>query len=226
MSDSPFVRPVDAVSVADRVTSEIRRAILAGRLRPGQEFSLRHIAGQLGVSFIPVREALRSLEAEGLLITRRGRSATVAPLDPDELHGICQLRRRIEPDLAARACVLTTAADLDVLEAHIALAQDTQSHSDERYDAHRGVLLDLLQPAATSWDLRMLQMLWRATERYLRVGFDLLDRTAGDATRLASAQYALVAAYRAKDPQTARAAMLRHVDWSENIADRGLAAAS
>jgi DNA-binding GntR family transcriptional regulator len=75
MSESPFVRPVEAVSVADRVTSEIRHAILAGRLRPGQEFSLRHIAGQLGVSFIPVREALRSLEAEGLLITRRGRSA-------------------------------------------------------------------------------------------------------------------------------------------------------
>jgi DNA-binding FadR family transcriptional regulator len=122
--------------------------------------------------------------------------------------------------------VLTTPADLDVLEAHIALAQDTQSHSDERYDAHRGVLLDLLRPAATSWDLRMLQMLWRATERYLRVGFDLLERTASDATRLASAQYVLVAAYRSKDPQTARTAMLRHVDWSENIADRGLAAAS
>jgi len=188
MSESTFVRPVDAVSVADRVTSEIRRAIVAGRLRPGQEFSLRQIAGQLGVSFIPVREALRSLEAEGLLITRRGRSATVAPLDAEELHSICDLRRRIEPDLAARACLLTTAAELDVLDARINVTHAAQISVDERYDAHRTLLLDLLRPAATEWDLRMLQMLWRATERYLRIGFDLLDRTASEADRFDSAQ--------------------------------------
>jgi DNA-binding GntR family transcriptional regulator len=226
MSESAFVRPVEAVSVADRVTSEIRRAIVAGRLRPGQEFSLRQIAGQLGVSFIPVREALRSLEAEGLLITRRGRSATVAPLNSDELRGICQLRRRIEPDLAARACALTTPADLDVLEAGVELAQDPKGNADERFDAHRNLLLDLLRPAATSWDLRTLQMLWRATERYLRVGFDQLDRTAGDAAGFGRAQRELIAGYRSLDPDAARAATLRHVDWSEGVADRGLAAAS
>ena len=226
MPEPAFVRRVEAVSVADRVTSEIRRAILAGRLRPGQEFSLRQIASQLGVSFIPVREALRSLEAEGLLITRRGRSATVAPLDPDELHSICELRRRIEPELAARACVLTTGAELDALNTQIAHQPDPHSHPDECYDAHRNLLLDLLRPAATNWDLRMLQMLWRATERYLRIGFDLLDRTASDADRFDSAQRDLLAGYRTQDSDQARSAMLRHVDWNERIADRGLAAAS
>jgi DNA-binding GntR family transcriptional regulator len=224
MPEPAFVRRVESVSVADRVTSEIRRAILAGRLRPGQEFSLRQIAGQLGVSFIPVREALRSLEAEGLLITRRGRSATVAPLDPEELHSICELRRRIEPELAARASVLSTSADLDALDAQITHQPDPHSHPDECYDAHRNLLLDLLRPAATNWDLRMLQMLWRATERYLRVGFDLLDRTASDADRFDSAERDLLAGYRTQDPEQARAAMLRHVDWNERIADRGLAA--
>jgi DNA-binding GntR family transcriptional regulator len=55
------VRPVQAASVVDQVIKEIRRSILAGALRPGQEFSLHGIADDLGVSFIPVREALRRL---------------------------------------------------------------------------------------------------------------------------------------------------------------------
>src|SRR4051812_6948773 len=119
MPEPAFVHPVEAVSVADRVTSEIRRAILSGRVRPGQEFSLRQIAAQLGVSFIPVREALRSLEAEGLLVTRRGRSATVAPLDPSDLEAVCQLRLRIEPELAKQACQLHSDTALDQLESRI-----------------------------------------------------------------------------------------------------------
>lgn len=56
-----IVRPIEARSVASQVTSELRRAILSGSLAPGQEFSLREIASLLDVSFIPVREALRSL---------------------------------------------------------------------------------------------------------------------------------------------------------------------
>jgi DNA-binding GntR family transcriptional regulator len=69
-------------------------------------------------------------------------------------------------------------------------------------------------------------MLWRATERYLRVGFDQLDRTASDAAGFAHAQRELIAGFRSLDPETARAATLRHVDWNESVADRGLAAAS
>ena len=45
--------------MADQVTKEIRRSILSGELKPGQQFSLREISAQLGISFIPVREALR-----------------------------------------------------------------------------------------------------------------------------------------------------------------------
>ena len=62
-SRAPYVRPVEIASVVDRVVREIRRSILTGALQPGQQFSLREIAGQLGVSFIPVREALQQLEA-------------------------------------------------------------------------------------------------------------------------------------------------------------------
>src|ERR1700683_4072723 len=87
-TSGPAVRPIESRSVAEQVTVELRRSILSGALAPGREFSLREIADMLQVSFIPVREALRSLEGEGLVVTRPGRSALVAPLDLDELRGI------------------------------------------------------------------------------------------------------------------------------------------
>jgi DNA-binding GntR family transcriptional regulator len=58
LSKSNSVRSIDVVSVVDQVTAEIRRSIYSGDLHPGQEFSLRQIAEQLGVSLIPVRESL------------------------------------------------------------------------------------------------------------------------------------------------------------------------
>jgi DNA-binding GntR family transcriptional regulator len=73
-TSGPAVRPIESRSVAEQVTVELRRSILSGALAPGQEFSLREIADLLQVSFIPVREALRSLEGEGLVVTRPGRS--------------------------------------------------------------------------------------------------------------------------------------------------------
>ena len=97
-----LVRPIETLTAAEQVTKEIRRAILSGALRPEQEFSLRAIAAQLNVSFIPVREALRALEFEGLVISRPGRSAMVAPLSAEDLHSIYRLRRQIEPEIAAR----------------------------------------------------------------------------------------------------------------------------
>lgn len=210
-----------AATVTDRVTGEIRRAILAGRLRPGQEFSLRQIAGQLGVSFIPVREALRSLEAEGLLVVRRGRRAVVAPLDQKELHGLCQLRRRIEPDLAAESCRLTTSSRLDELDSRICQAR-AADHPDERFDAYRALLADLLGPAATPWDLRMLRVLWCAGERYLRLGCALRDRAGIEVEQFDAVQHELVAGYRGRDPERARAATLRHLEWAEQVGRLGL----
>ena len=86
-----MLRRVEDRSVTDQVTAELRRAIISGSMEPGQEFSLREAAGHLGVSFIPVREALRTLEKEGLILTRPGRSATAAPaLRPgDRRRGRC-----------------------------------------------------------------------------------------------------------------------------------------
>ena len=110
------VRPIESRSVVEQVMTELRRSILSGALAPGRELSLRELAEMLQVSIIPVREALRSLESEGLVVTRPGRSARVAPLDLDELQGLYRLRRRLEPEIAQRSCRLLSDAELDRLE--------------------------------------------------------------------------------------------------------------
>ena len=218
-----FVRPVTSKSVVDEVTDEIARSIRSGALRPGQEFSLREIAGQLGVSFIPVREALRRLEGQGLLVTRRNRSAIVAPLDSDDLHAIYRLRRQIEPDLAAASCRALTDADYSRLEAFAEMFADESLGIDDIYDAHHDFHTELLRPAATAWDLRILDTLWRAAERYVRVAFGRLDPDPAEHRRRAAVHTDILDTFRSRDSRAVRRAVLHHLDENEQIAKSAIA---
>jgi DNA-binding GntR family transcriptional regulator len=216
MGQSSFVRSIDVVSVVDQVTVEIRRSILSGDLRPGQEFSLRKIAEQLGVSLIPVREALRRLEIQGLVITRRAKSALVAPLDPQEFRDVYRLRRTIEPEIAGRACTLLTPADfdrLDVLQKAHASARDPE----ERQEAHHALHIEMLRPAASTWDERVLDILWHASERYVGYAFGSLAADPGEPGRRDRAHADLLAAVRTGDPQIASQALAEHLVHTETI---------
>jgi len=217
-----FVRPVQSVSVVDSVIKEIRRAILSGSLLPGQPFSLREIAEQLGVSFIPVREALHHLEGQGLVVTSRGKSATVAPLSHADLRAVYRLRRQIEPELIGRACLLLTDADHTRLAGYLPVFADAALGMDEIYEAHHEFHLELLRPAATPWDLRTLEMLGRAAERYIRLSFGGLDTDPHEPQRREQAHSVLLEAVRRRDPGAAAHALLEHLDTNERIAQRGI----
>ena len=216
MDQPGFVRSLDVVSAVDQVALEIRRSIVSGDLAPGQEFSLRRTAEQLGVSLIPVREALRRLEAQGLVVTRRSRSAMVAPLDIREFSDIYRLRRRIEPELAGRVSTLLTPADLrrlDALQKAHARARDR----DARHQAHHALHVEMLRPAAGPWDERVLDMLWHASERYVRYAFERLATRPEEPERRGRAHADLLAAVRTGDPATASEAMTRHLVHTESI---------
>lgn len=218
----PMVRRIEDSSLAERVTAELRRSILSGSLPPGREFSLREIAGMLGVSFIPVREALRGLESEGLVTTRRGRSAQVTPLNADDLAAVYRLRRVIEPEIAARACVLLTDAELDALEQQAHAFGDQKLGIDEIYDAHHEFHMRLLAPAATEWDVRILNTLWRAAERYIRIGFGKLDPQPAEHPRREHAHEELLEAFRRREPDLAREAIATHLEHNEVLARKAL----
>lgn len=224
MSESTSVRRITATTVVDQVTSEIRRSVLAGVLRPGQELSLRELAGQLGVSTIPVREALRRLEGQGLLVPGAGRTSTrVAPLDAADLHGIYRLRLVLEPEIAARACLLLSDAELDELTAVAASFGDEQHGIDEIYQAHHDLHLRLLAPAATAWDVRTLENLWHAAQRYVRLAFGARDDRGDEHHRREHAHGQLVDGFRTRDPTVVAALVRRHLEDNEAIASDAIA---
>ncbi|MFH8802102.1 GntR family transcriptional regulator [Streptomyces sp. NPDC017936] len=212
------LQPITSRSVVEQATEELRRAILAGDLAPGAEYSLRELAGMLDISFIPIREALRSLESEGLVIMRPGRSAVVTPLDLDDLHGIYRLRRALEPEIARRSCGLLTDEELDLLESRAVDFGAREHGMADIYDDHHAFHLALLAPAATAWDIRVLTTLWRAGERYIRIGFGRLDPDPTEHERRGKAHTDLVAAFRTRDPDAVAAAVEQHLARNEKIA--------
>lgn len=216
------VRPIESRSVVEQVTSELRRSILAGALAPGREFSLREIASMLNVSFIPVREALRSLEGEGLVVTRPGRSATVAPLDKADLDGIYRLRHQLEPEIASRACLLLPDSELDRIDAQAAEFGRLDVGIDEIYESRHTFHVALLAPATTEWDMRMLTTLWRAAERYIRIGFGRLDPVPAEHDRRERSHHHLVNVFRTRDSGAVSQAMHEHLEHNEGLALKAL----
>ena len=219
---SGSVRPIESRSLCEQVTTEIRRSILAGALPPGRSLSLRRLADQLDVSFIPVRDALRVLEAEGLVVNPPGRSATVAPLDLEEFHAIYRVRRLLEPDLARRSVRLLADAELDRLHQAAAEFGGAERSMDDIYDDHRAFHLALLAPAASAWDIRILMMSERASERYVRIGFGLLDPDPTEHDRRREAHQLLVDELRRRDPEVAARVLDHHLAHNEDLAHRAL----
>jgi DNA-binding GntR family transcriptional regulator len=78
------------------VTSELRAAILAGRYKPGQRLIEDRLAADFGVSRNPVREALRSLAAEGLVLLTARRGATVAAPSAEDAREMIEVRATLE----------------------------------------------------------------------------------------------------------------------------------
>ena len=216
------VRPIEARSVSEQVTTELRRSILSGALVPRQSLSLRKLAEQLGVSFIPVRDALRVLEGEGLVTNPPGRSATVVPLDLDEFHAIYRVRRLLEPDLARRSCTELSTAELDRLHQAAAQFGGTDRSMDDIYEDHRAFHIALLAPATTTWDIRILTTLFRASERYVRIGFGRLDPDPNEHERRREAHQLLVTEFRKRDPDRAAQAVDQHLAHNEDLVHTAL----
>jgi DNA-binding GntR family transcriptional regulator len=90
-------------SRTEAVLDAIKRAILAGELRPGQGLVETELAQLLGVSKTPVREALKTLAGAGLVTMSAYRGATVRAIDPASAAAIYDLRLLLEPEAVRRA---------------------------------------------------------------------------------------------------------------------------
>lgn len=201
-------------SAVDLVTAEIRRAVLTGTLAAGEQFSIRDLAAQLGVSHIPIREALRRLESQGLIILKQARSASVAPLSMADLHAIYRLRYEVELPLAGSSAGQRDAQQLARLDALLEASRDRdpeiawQAH----YDFHEA----LVHPAANEWDGRVLHTLWVAAERYTHLVFDPTQITDAERARRYTTHRVLRDAALVADPAAMTEALRLHLVANED----------
>jgi DNA-binding GntR family transcriptional regulator len=160
-----FVRPV---SMHEAVLAELRRRIGSGELRPGERLLAEKIAAELGVSRVPVREALKILEGEGQVNYQGHRGAFVAELSLAELQELYRMRELLE-DEATRAAVATLDDELLArIEGHLEAADAMSARSDlGAYAlANRHFHFELYAAAGKSLLLRMIQQLWDASDAY------------------------------------------------------------
>ncbi|MBS7702083.1 GntR family transcriptional regulator [Chelatococcus asaccharovorans] len=98
-------------TMAQGATDELRRRILDGELRAGEPLRQAALAEELGISRIPLREALVQLEAEGLVRINAHKGAVVSELTSDEIDELFDLRAAIEPMLLKRSAPKLTPED-------------------------------------------------------------------------------------------------------------------
>ncbi|MDW5592923.1 GntR family transcriptional regulator [Conexibacter stalactiti] len=97
------LQPVDSKNLADRVADQLRETIQSGAYAPGERLVERRLAAELGVSHIPVREALTRLIEEGLVERLPRRGCRVAAINAKELRDLSRLRVLLEQYVAERA---------------------------------------------------------------------------------------------------------------------------
>jgi DNA-binding GntR family transcriptional regulator len=104
-------------SLNDRVYEALREAVICGRFAPEKPVALRPLAAELGVSPMPVREAISRLLSEQALI-QSGRGIVVPPMTADRFKDLVDLRMAIEPNLSERVIHNIRPHDLKTIKAH------------------------------------------------------------------------------------------------------------
>lgn len=165
-------------NLSDQLVELVRDLILTGKVAPNLAIRQDALAAELGVSKIPLREALGRLEQEGLLRSQANRGYFVRALSADEAEEVYVLRLQLEPETAASAAVL--ASDEQQAEARKAFAAIRDiDHVTDRYGvgaSHRAFHLALLRPAGRPITVTILERLHVLSERYVRKHLEPVGR--------------------------------------------------
>lgn len=201
----PQVR--DGVTGA-RVADELRNAILRGMYPPGTRLRQEELASQYGASRVPVREALRILESDGLVTTVANAGAWISRLSLDECVELYQVRERIEPLLLRYSMPQLLSEQVDRLAT---LAEEMAAvHDVERFlELDREFHLGSYAGASTTFLGQTVERLWNTTQHYRRAFTQLLNE---DSHRiLHDEHHMLVAAIRDGDSTEAERVLLGHI---------------
>jgi DNA-binding GntR family transcriptional regulator len=194
-------------STPDLIADALREAIVGGIFQEGQSLRQDEIATQFGVSRIPVREALRQLEAEGLVTLHLNRGAMVSALSPAEAQEIFEIRSALEVKAIQLAIPKLTPSDLEK-------ASEILAQTDQVTDAGMLAKLNwefhatLYTTAERPRLLTIIKTLHLNVDRYVRLQMSQMDYL----ERSQKEHYQLLEACQQQDTKAAVRLLKRHID--------------
>lgn len=157
----------------DVVFNTLRRAILTGELKPGERLMEIHLANQLGVSRTPIREAIRKLELEGLVIMIPRRGAEVAQITEKNLKDVLEVRRALDALCAELACDRITEEEKQKLKKACDDFEQATVTGDATTIAAADVALHDIIVEATG-NKRLIQLINNLSEQMYRYRFEYI----------------------------------------------------
>jgi DNA-binding GntR family transcriptional regulator len=199
-------------STSSRIAEQLRRQISSGERPPGTPLRQEALAMELGVSRMPVRDALQKLLAEGLVILHPHRGMYISSLTPEECAELFDLRTMLESDALRRAISKHTAASrrkLRFVQAELELAKDTRAWVDADREFH-----DLLYaPCARPRTLEIIRTLRDSVQRFYMGAMDHSDHRKG----WKSEHRLILKAIDGNDADAACAALETHLRETERV---------
>jgi DNA-binding GntR family transcriptional regulator len=161
--------PIKKQSLQKLVYGSLRQAILEREIAPGEPINIRKLAEKLDVSAMPVREALRQLEAEGMVSFTSGKRIVANQLSREELHDIYAIRIPLEEMALLRCFDQVDKQGLQHLEKLHQQMLKTGTTGARWFNLNRIFHMNLYEMSGSSRLYRILQGLWNSTEPYLRI---------------------------------------------------------
>jgi DNA-binding GntR family transcriptional regulator len=154
-------------TLAEKAFDALHEAIITGRLRPGTRLPIEELAEALQMSPMPIREAVRRLDAAGLVENIPHRGARVTQLSVTDLSEVYEARLALEVLAIRRAAERFTPEDEAAARSRLAglhaMSDDTSAATSA---AHAAFHFALYSAADSAWLLRLIRPVWETAERY------------------------------------------------------------
>lgn len=195
-------------TLSEQVFQAVRERIVVGQLSGDAPVRQDALAAELGVSKIPLREALARLEQEGLLISRPNRGYVIQPMSSGQAEEIYALRLAIEPAAAAHACLVAGKSDQQAAEQAFArLDMAALTNLAEVALSNRDFHTALVRPGGRLLTTQLVERLAILAERYVVAHL----RPAGRDARAHREHRELIDAWIARDPASVQARLTAHI---------------
>ena len=204
----------------DVVFQTLRQAILKGELKPGERLMEIQLAQKLGVSRTPVREAIRKLELEGLVLMIPRKGAEVAEITIKDLEDVLEVRAALEELAVCDACENITEEQILALKEAADNFQAALESDDLVKCAETDMAFHEIIYSATN-NKRLLQILNNLREQMYRYRFEYI-KDATQYERLIQEHNDIYESIMRKDKGTAARVVTRHVDNQEEAITRQL----